>query len=96
MKKKKPLKLIPHTVIIPLPTHQGLHNEMFPFENLLYQVLIQNTLLPWCLITQECNWVPTNLVPKLFGKPDKKLNTPGCYNNLQQCESSYSFPGQEN
>ena len=54
----------------------GLHNKMFPFETLLYHILIQNTLLPWCLITQECEWIPTNLVPKLFGKPDKMLNTP--------------------
>lgn len=68
---------------------------MFPFETLLYHILVQNTLLPWCLITQECEWIPTNLVPKLFGKQDKMLNTPGCYNKLQQCESSYTFPGQE-
>ena len=74
----------------------GLHNKMFPFETLLYHILVQNTSLPWCLITQECEWIPTNLVPKLFGKQDKVLNTPGCYNKLQQCESSYTFPGQEN
>ena len=84
------------------PTHPplclqplGIHNKMFPFETLLYHILVQNTLLPWCLITQECEWIPTNLVTKLFGKPYKMPNTLGCYNNLQQCESSYSFPVQE-
>lgn len=51
----------------------GLHNKMFQFETLLYHILVQNTLLPWCLITQECEWIPTNLVPKLLGSKTKCL-----------------------